>query len=117
MVVDHFFIAQMFEEEVNNLLRRTKEKQPSNKITNPSGGSISKFFYIKNTLKKEDVPHKSFLEDLNLLIIKKNLSIQFVEGMWFKRLIFRFCPKLNFLSRRQFSQDISLGLVEKRNEL
>jgi hypothetical protein len=24
---------------------------------------------------------------------------------------------LNFLSRRQFSQDISLGLVEKRNEL
>jgi hypothetical protein len=27
--VDHFFIAQMFEEEVNNLLRRTKERQPS----------------------------------------------------------------------------------------
>ncbi len=24
--VDHFFIAQMFEEEMNNLLKRTKEK-------------------------------------------------------------------------------------------
>ncbi len=74
-----------------------KEKQPSNKITNPSGGLISNFFSIKNTLKKEDVPHKSFLEDLSLLIVKNNLSIQFVESMWLKRLIFRLCPKLNFL--------------------
>jgi len=27
--------------------------------------------------------------------------------MWLKHLIFRFCPKSNFLSRRQFSQDIA----------
>jgi hypothetical protein len=27
--VDHSFIAQMFEEEVNNLLRRNEERQPS----------------------------------------------------------------------------------------
>jgi len=64
---------------------------------NPFGGLISNFFSIKNTLKKEDVPHKSFLEDLSLLIVKNNLSIQFVESMWLKRLIFHLCPKLNFL--------------------
>jgi hypothetical protein len=27
--VDHSVIAQMFEEEVNNLLKRSEEKQPS----------------------------------------------------------------------------------------
>jgi hypothetical protein len=32
----------MFEEEMNNLLKRTKERQPSKKITKPSNGSISK---------------------------------------------------------------------------
>ncbi len=39
--------------------------------------------------------------------------MQFVESMWLKHLILRFCPKLNFLSKRQFSQEILLGLVEK----
>jgi hypothetical protein len=34
-----------------------------------------------------------------------------------KRLIFHLFPKLNFPSRRQFSQDILLGLMEKTNEL
>jgi hypothetical protein len=50
--VDHSFIAQMFEEYVNSLLRRTEERQPSNKITNPFGRS--NFFYkiVKNTFKK-----------------------------------------------------------------
>ncbi len=37
--------------------------------------------------------------------------------MRFKHLILCFCPKLNFPSRRQFSQDILLRLMEKTNEL
>jgi hypothetical protein len=37
--------------------------------------------------------------------------------MWFKCLILHFHPKLNFPSKRQISQDILLGLVEKTNEL
>jgi hypothetical protein len=41
---NHFFIAQMVEEEVNSLLRNTEERQLSNKRTNPSGRSICKFF-------------------------------------------------------------------------
>jgi hypothetical protein len=53
--VDHSFIAQVFEEEVNNLLRSTEEKPPSKKKLNPSRGSIFKLFSIKDTFKKEDV--------------------------------------------------------------
>jgi hypothetical protein len=87
------------------------------KKKNPSRGSISEFFFVKNTFEKEDVPQKEFLEDLGLLIVKNNLPIQFVESMWLKSLIICLCPKLNFPSKRQFSQDILLGLVEKINEL
>jgi len=62
------------------------------------------------------VPQKEFLEDLGLLIVKKNLSILFMESIWMKRLIFHLCPKLNFPSRRQFSQEILSGLVEKTSQ-
>jgi len=37
--------------------------------------------------------------------------------MWLKRLIIHLCPKLNFPSRNQFSQDILLRLVNKTNQL
>jgi hypothetical protein len=63
------------------------------------------------------VSQKEFLEDLGLLIVKINLVIQFVESMWLKRLIIYPCPKLNFISKRQFSQEVLLGLVEKTNEV
>jgi len=63
------------------------------------------------------VSQKELLKDLGLLIVKNNLPIQFVKSMWLKCLIFCLFPKLNFPSRRQFSQDILLGLVEKTNEL
>jgi hypothetical protein len=39
-----------------------------------------------------------------------------VKSMWLKCLIFCLCPKLNFPSRRQFSQDILLRFMEKTNE-
>jgi hypothetical protein len=50
----------MFEEEVNCLLRSIEERQPSKKKTNPSKGSISKFLFGKNTLKKRMCPRKNF---------------------------------------------------------
>jgi hypothetical protein len=34
---------------------------------------------VKDSFKKKDVPYKKFLKDLNLLIVKNNLPIQFVE--------------------------------------
>jgi hypothetical protein len=36
--------------------------------------------------------------------------------MWLKRLILCLCPKLNFLSKRQFSQEILPRLVEKTSQ-
>jgi hypothetical protein len=105
--VDHSFIAQIFEEEMNSLLTWIKERWPSKKIMNPFGGSIFNFFLVKDTLKKKDVSQKEFLEDLGFLIVKNNLPIQFVESMRLKCVILCVYPKLNFPSRRQFSQDIS----------
>jgi hypothetical protein len=53
--VNHSFIAQMFEEKMNNLLKKTKERQLSKKRKNSFRRSISKFFSIKDILKKKDV--------------------------------------------------------------
>ncbi len=75
MDVEHTTIPKLFEEEVNFLLEGREEKQPTKKIMIMFGGSISKFFFVKDSFKKEDVPQKEFLEDLGLLIIKNNLLI------------------------------------------
>ncbi len=55
MDVDHSFITKVFEKEMNSLLKRIQERQPSKKRTNPSRGSIFKFFSIKDRFLKEDV--------------------------------------------------------------
>jgi hypothetical protein len=80
--VEHTIIAKMFEEEVDSLLKGSAERQLAKKRVIISGESISKFFYVKDSFKRENVPHKEFLEDLGLLIVKKNLPIQLVESMW-----------------------------------
>jgi hypothetical protein len=74
-------------------------------------------FLVKDSFKKEDVPQKEFLEDLGLLIVNNNLPIQFVENVWLKCLTMHLCPKLNFPSKRQFSQEILLMLVEKTSQM
>jgi len=53
--VNHSFIAQIFEEKMNNLLKKTKERQLSKKRKNSFRRSISKFFSIKDIFKKKDV--------------------------------------------------------------
>jgi hypothetical protein len=80
------------------------------------GGSIFIFYFVKSSFKKEEVPQKEFLKDLGLLIVKKNLPMQFVESMWVKCLILCLCPKLNFSSKRRFSQEILPRLVEKTSQ-
>jgi hypothetical protein len=72
---------------------------------------------MKDSFKKEDVPQKEFLEDLGLFIVNNNLPIQFVESVWLKCLTMHLCPKLNFPSKRQFSQEILLMLVEKTSQM
>jgi hypothetical protein len=49
--------------------------------------------------------------------VKNNLPIQFVESVWFKHLALHLCSKINFPSRRQFSQVILPSLVEKTKQL
>jgi len=52
----HIVIVKMFEEEVNFLPKGREERQlPKNKVI-VSGGSISKFFFVKNSFKRKDVP-------------------------------------------------------------
>jgi phage regulator Rha-like protein len=53
--VDHYFIAQMFEKKMNNLLRSIEERQVSKKRTNHLKSQSLNFFFIKDTIKKEDV--------------------------------------------------------------
>ncbi len=101
--VEHIVIAKMFEKEINFLLKRRKEKQPTKKRAIVFGGSKFKIFLIKNSFKEKDVPLKEFLKDLGLLIVKNYLPIQLVESMWPKHLILCLCPKLHFPSKRQFS--------------
>jgi hypothetical protein len=103
----------MFEEIVNSLLKGRPERQSTKIKIVVSSGSVSKFLYVKDSFKKED---EDFFENLGLLIVKNNLQIQFVETMWLKHLVLCLCPKLNFPSKRQFSQEILLRLVEKTNQ-
>jgi hypothetical protein len=63
------------------------------------------------------VQQKDFLQDLGLLIMKNNLPLQFVESVWFKRLILHLFPRVVFPSIKQFSQEILPNLVEKTKQV
>jgi hypothetical protein len=49
--------------------------------------------------------------------MKNNLPLQFVESVWFKHLILHLSPRIVFLSRKQFSQEILPNLVEKTKQV
>ncbi len=70
------------------------------------------FFFVKDSFKNNDVAQNEFLKDLGLFV-QNYLPIHFVENIWCKRLVLHFCPKLNFLSGRQFLRKILPWLVEK----
>ncbi len=110
------FIGNKFEEEVINLVKQTEERHLAKRKVNITKQSISKYFTMKDSFQK-GVPQKEFLKDLGLLIVKNNFPIQFVESMWLKWLTLHLCPKLNFPSKRQFSQETLRRLVEKTKQL
>jgi hypothetical protein len=56
------------------------------------------------------------LQDLALLVVKNHLLIQFVESMWLKRLVMHLCPRIVFPSRKMFSQEVLVDLMEKTKE-
>jgi len=79
--VDHFLIAKMFEEEVNNPLRGKMDKLLAKKKSNPFGSVIVNFFVTKDPFQKDYMSPKTVLEDMGLLIIKNHFSTQFVESL------------------------------------
>jgi hypothetical protein len=56
------------------------------------------------------------LQDLALLVVKNHLFIQFVESTWLKRLVMHLCPRVVFPSRKMFSQEVLVDLMEKKKE-
>jgi hypothetical protein len=89
---NHVMIVKKIELELNGLIKRTLEKQLTKKRPNVSDNAISFFFIIKDPFFKNDVQQKGFLQDLDLLIVKNQLPLQFVESVWFKSLILHLCP-------------------------
>ncbi len=110
--LDQSNIFKKFEREVNCPLKEN-ERQPSRKKLNIFSNSIFNFFVAKESFKKDDVQQKLFLEDLGILIVKNHLPLQFVKSSWLKRFSMHLCPKIVFLSKKQFSNELLLGLVEK----
>jgi len=70
-----------FEEKVNLLMRLIKERQPTKEVPYVFRKLVSKTCVMKDSLKEDDVQQKEFLEYLNLLIVKNNLPIQYVENV------------------------------------
>jgi len=56
------------------------------------------------------------LQDLVLLVVKNHLLIQFVESTWLKRLVMHLCPRIVFPSKKMFSQEVLVDLMEKMKE-
>ncbi len=53
-------IAKIFEEEVNNFLKKPYETQPTKKRPHVNGTIISNFFASKGFYKKNDVQQSNF---------------------------------------------------------
>jgi hypothetical protein len=70
----------------------------------------------KDLFKKDVVQQKQLLQDLALLIVKNHLPIQFVESTWLKCLVMHLSPRVVFPSRKMFSQEVLVGLVEKMKQ-
>ncbi len=59
---------------------------------------------------------KQCLQDLAPLVIKNHLLIQFVKGTWLKHLVMHLCPRVVFPSKKKFSQEVLVDLVEKTKQ-
>jgi hypothetical protein len=64
--------VKKFEEEINNEIIGSVERQPAKKRPNVPTSVIFVFFAMKEPSKKDDVQQKNFLQNLGLLIVKNN---------------------------------------------
>jgi len=71
---------------------------------------------VKNTLKKGCVTKRIFKRPWSI-ICQEQFAYPVYEKYVFQMFNSLFLSKINFLFRRQFSQKMLLGLVEKKNEL
>lgn len=62
-------------------MKLIKERQPTKEVQYVFRKLVSKTCVMKDSLKEDDVQQKEFLEYLNLLIVKNNLPIQYVENV------------------------------------
>jgi hypothetical protein len=76
---DHAIIVKNIEEEVNGLIRGILERHTTKTRPNVSNFALFKFFIVKDPFKKDDEQQNDFLQKLGLLIMKNQLSLQFVE--------------------------------------
>jgi hypothetical protein len=58
--VDHFIIAKKFEEEINNEIIESVEREPTKKRPNVLASAIFVVFVVKEPFKKDDVQQKDF---------------------------------------------------------
>jgi hypothetical protein len=75
---NYSIIVKFFEEETNNEILKTVERQLAKKRPNVPISAIFVIFIVKKPFKKANVQKKTLL-DLGLLIVKNNLPLQFVE--------------------------------------
>jgi hypothetical protein len=80
------------------------------------GGSIFNFFSIKDSFKKRRCAIERIFRKLGSFDCQEQFTNSVVENMWPKHLTLLLCPKLNFPSKRQFSQEILPRLIEKKNQ-
>ncbi len=103
---DHVIIVKNIGEEVNGLIRGILERQTTKTRLNVSNFAIFKFFIVKDPFKKDDEQQNDFLKNLGLLIMKNQLSLQFV-GVFNSNAQFYICV-LNLFSllKKEFLWDI-----------
>jgi hypothetical protein len=51
---------------------------------------------VKDAFRKDDLWQLQFLENLGILVLKKNLPMLFMDSMWLKHLVLHLCPRVNF---------------------
>ncbi len=91
---------------------------PSKKRSNPNPTTISSFFGSVMPYSRNDLQQKQFEEDLALFIAKELMPLSFVEAPFFRRLVLRQNPHLNFPSRRVLVlvNEILLKITKKTKE-
>ncbi len=116
MNVNHFITTKIFEKGVNSPSRGIVESNKPKK-RRPMCLEVQSFFCYKISFEKRWCALKIILKDLDLLIVKNHLHVQFVKNVWLKHLTMHLCQRIVFSSKNKFSQKIFPKVVEKMKQL